>query len=897
MQRDTTSVEDIWDDVVRSLRRLERTPLRRAVRRTLQRVSPHLVGADPLSVQLDPLRGWQRFVHSVTHDKVEPLDEFLRARIPDLVPIGSGQELTWHERASSSVDILLSHLPSEHDDLDLLGAIVLAHCYLDCIVIWEHTTDIDPLKLALQVVADRSESWAVSLPSGLQPRPSHAVLLRAIATAARALVLEFDVEVGWSSSSPTRVMFAAEAACSLLAQAHQLIADDTSPVPPASTPELVGAAEAIRTAVSESIHDPLNYFSLLAEEVGPAAQEFVENLSDRKNDPSVIRRLRQAAEATSEIGEQLFGIMRTENRAQLRSINGMIEALTGPEDVRSPSLVVDGGEIHYLYPFGLPSIAAAQGDVIQALLHRHLQGDPDPQVPRRPRLAGCRVTIDEALQTKVSTGASELVEGGQAAARVVFPDDRLILETGSGDRLVGLEVEVLLNTYGNHLVRFSVSTTDPVEHCDQGPLHLADGCGGSFSASRSSWTPHELDCFLHRGGLDFGAERIYFAPVGEPLPHHPTELLRASDGHPLPETDRGTEGPWTSLIHLAATIVVDLHRVVARLNGSTVVAPAGGSKELESGGRQSQPDPVSYTAHLRRQAHVVTLVTECHSVLDGERTPINTPSQLASCSGSVTVLSSQPPAPRALEEWTCAAPLSTDRLAGNAGLLGSLDGQVLCNGDATLIFAPAAPNWQLLEDRELVMLAVSLGSAYTLARRRLLEEIESATALDIADDLASQPREQLRAIAERVRSTEQQLAEWVAYSDSLLEHALGAAVVRPRRDRALLDHIIEHSGVFDLQQALLSSRSVAVDRLDSLRDVAGQIAEAERRRGQDWVERFLMAVAVLAFIDLFWLYFDIERDVDGWGWRLYFAGVVAFLIGAAAVVFLMVFGRSLKLRR
>ena len=39
-----------------------------------------------------------------------------------------------------------------------------------------------------------------------------------------------------------------------------------------------------------------------------------------------------------------------------------------------------------------------------------------------------------------------------------------------------------------------------------------------------------------------------------------------------------------------------------------------------------------------------------------------------------------------MEEWVCAAPLTPERLGATDGILGSLDGQVVCNGDSTLIF-------------------------------------------------------------------------------------------------------------------------------------------------------------------------------------------------------------------
>jgi hypothetical protein len=212
------------------------------------------------------------------------------------------------------------------------------------------------------------------------------------------------------------------------------------------------------------------------------------------------------------------------------------------------------------------------------------------------------------------------------------------------------------------------------------------------------------------------------------------------------------------------------------------------------------------------------------------------------------------------------------------------------------MFVPFSPNWQLIEDRELVMFALGLGSAYVLARERLLASAEEAVELHTSEELTLHTRDALEALASEVHAAEQQLNRAISFADELLDHARGAVVIRPRRDRILLDHLSERSGVAELQAAMTSTRQTAFDRLLDLRDVAGRIAEARRRRGEVWVTRLLLAVAVLAFIDGFWWYFDIHRDEYAWNWSLYFVASIGALALVGAVIVVVVFRAGARSR-
>ena len=906
---------DQWAEVLVALRGLDRIPLRRIVTAVLRDVAPVLRDSSPDLVAADPLRGWHRLSQAMTPGQEQPLDAFVAAfRFVEAFPaagiasfMGGPRDagsapaerpwdgtIDWDDRAAGAVDMLLALLPEDDDDSGALALLVLAFCYVECIVFWEYTTDHDPLRSLLVVIRDRADARAAAEPPGEVRR-----LLGGVALATVALGHQFDVENGWGCGCPVKVTSTAGQAVDALGEAQRRLrtggdAPDAA-VFTARRPCLRGATAGIADVLAESIDDPHRYFTLLRDHVGPAAAAFSENLFDRADDATVRAQLRAARDEVRRLagpqagedgaGPQIMGVFRSEARAQGRALDGMLSVVGGDGDDRDgdrgggeataqPTVVVDRAEIHYLYPFGLPIDDAGEDDVKRKLVE-HFRGVAEPAIRIRPELAGCRVTVEDALQTEALAQASGVIEpgsGGRAGARLVFADDHLVLESSAGVRYGGLDVEVILGSLSNHLVRIAVTTETPVAWCSAGADHpRAEACSGAFTPIPSQWTPHELDGFMHRGGMDFGPERLYFVPNDAPLPHSPAP-------------DRPT---WTSIIELAATIVSDLHSTLAHDPDHGDAAPDG---------RHGAED---WSSQLRRQAHVLTVVADASSVLAGGREPIATPADLAACHGAGPLLTTQPPFPRVLEEWTCAPPHAAGG-PGDAerdvGLLGSMDSQIVCNGDTTLMFVPFSPNWQLIEDRELVMFALSLGSAYVLARDRLLASAEQAVELHTSEELTLHTRDTLEALDSRVHAAEQQLTRSISFADELLDHARGAVVIRPRRDRILLDHLSERSGVAELQAAMTSTRQTAFDRLLDLRDVAGRIAEAGRRRGEVWMTRLLLAVAVLGFIDGFWWYFDIQRDEYAWNWSLYFAASIGALALVGAVIVVVVFRAGARSR-
>lgn len=851
-----------WADILLAQRRLDRVPLRRLVATVLRDVSRPSAGDAGRPGDDDPLQGWKRLGQAMRPGDEGRLDEHLS-------PGAAG--LDWAARAAGTVEGLLALVPVEHEDRDVLVLLVLAFCYFECIVFWEYTTDHEPMEEILALVTRRATERADALAAETDPAPvrrESARLLRTVAAAAVALGEQFTVEGGWLCGCAVRTTRTAGRAVDALDRAQ--VARRAGPVattaPEPSHPALRGAVAGLDRVLAESVDDARCYFDLLHRHVGPAAMTFSENLFERADDSTTLAVLRGAREAVTAAVEPgggrdpaIAGVFRSEARAQGRALDAML-ALLGEGEGREaePTLVVDQGEVHYLYPFGLPVDADGE-DPAQALLEG-LRAMSSPG--RELVLAGCPVTVEDVLQTELFVQASGVLEAGassRSGAWLVFADHRLVLETSAGVRYAGLDIEVLLGPLGNHLVRVSVSTATPLRWCtadaDHGEIRP---CPGEWQAIPSRWTPHELDLFVRRGGTDFGDERLYFAPEGGDLAHDP------------PPASAG----WTSIIELAARVVADL--------GALAAAPGGGAGEA----REVTAD------ELRQQAHVLVVLSEAGRAIDGRTARIGTPADLAACRGAVPVLTSQPPSPRVPDEWTCAPPLAPSLLTGSDGLVGSMDSQILCNGDTTLMFVPSSPNWQVIEDRELVMFALSLGSAYARQRRLLLVGSEQAMRLDTSEEFTAWSRQELDEMAAAVRVAEQRLTRHVGFADSLLDHARGAVVIRPRRDRALLDHVAGRSGVVDLQEAMSLSRQTAADRLADLRDVAGRVVEAQRSRGQAWVERFLLAMAVLGFIDLLWWFFDVQRDAYAWNWTAYFWAGFSALLLVGALIGVAVFRRT-----
>lgn len=826
----TTPEEGLWMDARAATRRLDRVPLRTLVSSRLAR-SGH---ATTVEFAMDR---WNTFLESIGDDREPQLD-------------GQSQSVEehWHARAGATIDAILGPLRAEVPNDDML--LVLAFVYFECTVIWEHSAVYPPSEALLTCAAARA------LEAAARPgvRPEIRDLLLAVASASTSLRLQFAVEQAWLCGCPISTEAAATAAEAELRIASSALGDAAHHL------DVDGADPAtfhLHAILTELVNDALTYCGLLAHHVAPAARSFVENLPTRDDDRTVRAELlaaRDAIEAALNRGSgapwQLVGVSRSEARAQARAVAGMLEVVDAAHAV--PTLLVQSAELQFVYPFRLPD-HGTDGQIHSALIDAFRDGGPTAA----RTLAGCSVTIDGLFRSESVSRAAEMTGTDPSTtpdARLVIADHQLVLETNAGERYAGFGVEVMLRRMGNHLVRVTASTDMP--RTVRNP-HDGEWC----AQTASGWTPHDLDQFLHRGGQDFGAERLAFLTRKD-------ALAGAEFDEDLPE--------WGCIMDLVVHIVRELH--------DAVPAPAGAAPD----GPVEQAPVDDIERQVRQQGHILMSVSEVSAVRAANVTAVDSVAGLECVAGADLLFSNQPPLPRALEEWTCAPAIS----GVDQGLAGPMDSFAVCNGDTTLLFVPFSPNWQVIEDKELVLFALSLGSAYISSRQQLIRTMGSVTALDTPEELALEDRKELERRSIAVQQVEAELNRRTAFADQLIDHARSAVVIRPRRDRALLDHVIERSGVISLHDDLAATRRIANDRATELREVSGKVRDARRRRGEVLVERLLTALAVFAFIDLFWWFFDMHKEGTSEGWTDYFWGSTGLLIVVALVLTTVVLGQS-----
>src|SRR5690606_16127086 len=103
----------------------------------------------------------------------------------------------------------------------------------------------------------------------------------------------------------------------------------------------------------EDVSHTLPYHRLLADHVGPANVAFVEDLARRRDDLGTIKLIDEAVAACRRFEDSAEGrssVAGSETRAHRLVLERTRALLAGGQS----SLVVDHGEVVYLYPFGLP---------------------------------------------------------------------------------------------------------------------------------------------------------------------------------------------------------------------------------------------------------------------------------------------------------------------------------------------------------------------------------------------------------------------------------------------------------------------------------------------------------------------------------------------------------------
>lgn len=887
-----------WERVELAWRRRDNLPLRHLVASILDD------GRDDLEAG-GALLGWRRLSQAVFTGHSAPLEAYIESLGPAPVlvalridaekgdpgddsridPFEEPEVWEWAVRAAAVIDALFDAVgadalrrahgePTDIDDETSWAALaaIAVFAYFETLVFWEHSDSHEPMRGVLCALRDRVRRELES-----DHRPVTAVseqarrVLRTVELLAASLPRQFDYEDGLGCSCPVTIGRAAGRAAELLRAAEAELGGVLPEPSGAAGRRIAGLIELLRGDVEHTVA----YFDLLAADIAPAVLAFDVNLGDRASDASVSAELARVIERTEafELTQQRRGVFATEARANRVTLEAMLDVVRRGR----PSLRVNDGEIVFIYPFGLPLVANGR-DIVDHLLHLHFRGAARAQVGSF-RLAGCRVTIDDTPQTSNwnrIAADSDHAEDSQhldvRGVRLLFEQDVLTVRTGAGVCHDGLGIEVRLGALGNHYVRISISTSTPYHVVGSPPVSTATADGPP------GWSPHDIDQLVRLAGEDVG-------PVS----------VRFSDRDGV-NSERRAE--FSHLTELVGTVVTDLAVVAEQLEASGGI----GDRRLQRL-RDRQPGH-NYewrrqrnSEFVRRHAQVLLSVADASSVGPHTTRPVAGGEDLRRLFGASVLLSAQRSYSTSLDEWARfetyaeAADWLPDAYRGVRGEM------ISCSGDTTLVLAPTAPNWQVLEDRELVEFAASLTGAYSMQRLWLGRTVDRASlALRPSGDdlhpsettpmavrwwrwLHGRHRSEVKEDLERAQQLDKEVTSQLRAVESLLAHAQSALVSRNQRDRDVLEKLCASNGVDELHDALRATVVAAEAQQSLIRSRCSELEEDRRFQGERLAQSLLLTLGAFAFIDLFWW----AGEVWGLGRKAWLAEV-AFIAFVAALV-------------
>ena len=882
-----------WDTIELAWRRRDNVPLRNLVASIL----------DGDRDDLEPggtLLGWRRLSQAVFTGHDAPLEayiESLGASAPDVpaIPDDEPEVREWVVRSSVVIQALFDAVRAEHerrapevalvdDDLCWVAAATVAvFVYFETLVFWEHSDDHVPLRGVLTALRHQLRDQLERSDEGSDPVSDVVGAARRVLCTvdriAASLPRQFEYENGLGCSCPVTIGRAASQASTLLRKAEGELEGggwlDGGGGLDGGGSRTTGLAAACIDALTDLLRNDVEhtvaYFDLLATGIGPAVLAFDDNLHDRSDDDATRAELERVIERTAdfETTQRRRGVFASEARANRVTLEAMHDVVAAGR----PSLRVDDGEIVYIYPFGLPLTSGGR-DIVDHLLQLHLQGAAKAQAG--PFLvAGCPVTIDDTPQTgnwiRIAADSEDAQDSRHLevrGVRLLFEQDALTVTTGAGVRYEGLGIEVRLGALGNHYVRITISTTTPT---GDGP--------------QTGWSPHEIDQFVRLAGEDVGPVSIGFFD---------------RDGGP-----RSGHEPYTHLTDLVGTVVTDLMIVAEQLERATTLAEG---ESVPSGDLLRAHEPVLHDdayewnrernrEFVRRHAQVLLVVADASAVGPATTSQVLVGDELRDLFGASTLTTPQRSYSTSLDEWARFRTdvVDADRLDdAYRGVRGEL---ISCSGDTTLVFAPTAPNWQVLEDRELVEFAASLTGAFSIQRMWLGRTVDRvALALRPSTDdgptgevppllvrwwrwLHGRHRSELQVDLAQAQVLDAEVSSQLRGVESLLEHARSAQVSRNQRDREVLERLCASNGVNELHDALRATVTAADAQQALIRGRCSQLEEDRRFQGERLAQSLLLTLGAFAFIDLFWWAGDVWKLGRAIWWAEF-----AFIVFVAALV-------------
>lgn len=676
---------------------------------------------------------------------------------------------------------------------------------------------------------------------------------------------------------------------------------------------------ALAELLGEDTEVALSYFRLLTDHVAPAGGRFVDALWDRDQVPDADRALEEAirhlevAEGIrpgsralpSEESESLEGdVFASEAKAHRIGLGRMREALG------QPALLLEEGEIAYLYPFAFPEVDATE--LVDALLPAAtgsvVSARADRQGPALPHLFGFEVDIDPTPTSDAWSNPSRpdampeaSALGGGASEHwdrlhnrgltIRLRHHRLYVDT-TEPRRTELNLEIRINSFGYHFVRVSVApeslTCASTEFADQEPgadgeparhfppaSHVRDEGeeepGNPTWGPSSGWTGHEIDQWVRRVSHDAPEERwqLIRPRRGPDIPtttddggRHPTLDTRY---RPFTDVDHEADPRRTGflertrVIDVVRMLVSELHHAVVQATGSTGAADYN---DLHTG------------------AHVIITVIRLSAIEGdprvGDAGPstvcrrVEDPRTLHLLVGASTLLLPQRPEPTSLEQWVRHQVGEPSNLLTGIGLPGDL---IHRNLDVTLLCPQESPAWAITPWLEMCENSAALAGLYNAwsvwARVRAMDE-NVALQSDGQDDGHDR-----KALLARSKA----LAAEIGRVRAMLDHLHSLQLTRSVQQSRLFHSLLEAGGLDEAERGLRE----AVDALERQHDaVVAQTERAWQHQAERRELAFEIVLAFLAVTGITGLFGWINAEFPGVDRRWPLWDVAAFVVVLAA---------------
>lgn len=871
-----------WDVIKSGWSRRDNAPLRAQMERLLGGPGPVDANGSSLQADTDRVRPWRRLSQAVFAGEFGPILALLRG-VPEsersswlgTEPVGDEGEPDWIWLASGTLRQLAKRFDGRDGDEKALALATLAvFVYFECLVFWENSICYEEVRGIRTALAHELGACQV----GERGNPTTDLAARTVGQVLallESLDAQFGVENAVGCGCPTLLGTCSSEAHRQLTKAEtELISVASDAVAVGGDPVLVLQLRALVALLLNDIAETDPYHRLLSSHVAPTARDFLTHLEKRGDDEAVATRAERAVAACLEFERSTAGA-ESVSATELRAERLALESALGFLRAGHPTLLLEQAELVSVYPFGLP-VTATGHDPVRRALRDSFRDDfvLDPDTPAIPKICDVPVTLEDTPQTDgwlERAGSSDLDYVG---IRLVFDDHELVMRTTSGRLYRDLSIEVRLGGLGNHFVRVAVGTD----------TRCSDDDGKTWSRGLP-WTPHEVDQFVRRANVNVGAEQLWFR-------------LAYAEG----SEDSGWDAPsdaHPTMISLTTAIVSDLQAFAAKLEHFQ--ADRSGTVATHAD-RDLNDDLLTIERFLSRHVQTELVAVRASTVSpNGIRTELQEAEDLLSVPGAPVMLLSQRPHSNSLLEWLrfpkpTASGLTQQQLSGR--IRREL---VWCGGDTTVVFAPALPNWQLLEAQEAVEFSLSLTGVYSRRLAWLRQCVQRAdtetlrTAVKVAprnDASSSSPpamwkdvdamnAKELKQELRRVRGAQLALAESINHVQLLLERAREFGVSRDLQSRDLLHHVGSINGVVDLQDALASAIEAAGAQQQVVRARVEQVQQVHDEVSRRPMDVFLGVLAALAFIDLFW-WFD-DAFFGDWASN---AGIVRFAFVVQLVILL-----------